>query len=248
MNKAWLVSSLSISVNSSYLNSNSTLNSLLSRTKRSTNALADLDYYGCWCFTDQDYVKGQGEPVDAFDKLCKKLHDDYDTAIGPLPEISCSPSTQKYETSNSGWSVQEITEECETKNSENRCAVFSCIAEGTFITEFFQLLWSGKKPDKRKIHANGFFPEEMCLLEHGHQKLESIPVVAEMQYGCYCRPAFGDKYSRMGTPVDGVDTACQYYQEKLEEIGVLCPGKVSYKSNVVFHGHVDIECESKKIK
>ena len=227
MNKAWFFIFTKISVSFS------------------KNALADLDNYGCWCFTDEDYKKGQGEPVDEFDKICKNLHDQYD--LIQQSNMTCSPSTEDYQSSTT-WTLEEISEECRIKNPNNDCAVGACIAEGHFMAQIFNLLWTGQKPEHDFIHTNGFFPEEMCLLEHGEQNLESVPIISEMQYGCYCRSE-NDKFSRIGDPVDGIDTACKYYQEKLVEIESLCGDQIVYKSNVVFHGHVDIfeledDCES----
>lgn len=121
---------------------------------------------------DAEYIKGQGKPVDAFDQICKNLHDRYDEAIRKSIG-DCDPAGTDYKTSNSGWSIEDITNECTQENGDNTCAVHACIAENAFITEFFTQLWSGKKPQHRHMHEHGFMPEEHCLLRHGEQELFS---------------------------------------------------------------------------
>ena len=63
-----------------------------------TGVLQYLQEYGCWCYFDDIYKKGRGNPVSMIDSACKQLQHGYECAVldGNLEGDSCVPWKVRY--------------------------------------------------------------------------------------------------------------------------------------------------------
>ena len=92
----------------------------------------NIDHYGCWCYFEENFVKGKGKPQDPIDELCKILHDGYECAImdGRQSDgaYECEePWTSDYSTSTA--SASDLPADCRSRN-QDPCAAHTCIVEG----------------------------------------------------------------------------------------------------------------------
>jgi hypothetical protein len=128
--------------------------------------------YGCWCnFLDGNgYVgTGQGEPVDDYDGLCKRLHDNY--ACLRVEESTCDPFNVVYMRPGGQWTVTwlnslktdtsltpaDIVTACNSVNAP-LCERSACIIESKFLHKFYQDIINPSNFENDHIHANGFDP------------------------------------------------------------------------------------------
>lgn len=90
----------------------------------------NIDHYGCWCYFEENFTKGKGQPQDPIDELCKVLHDGYECAImdGEADGYACAePWLSDYSTST--VPASELQSDCRTRN-QDPCAAHTCIVEG----------------------------------------------------------------------------------------------------------------------
>merc|ERR1712000_482931 len=97
-----------------------------------------IDHYGCWCYFDENYVNGRGEPLNRIDNQCKILHDGY--ACAELDDEGCVPYAVDYVSAvhNSlnrtvnGEVVLEnnLRQKCLRLNPHDDCKINACVIEG----------------------------------------------------------------------------------------------------------------------
>jgi len=134
-------------------------------------SIQNLNFYGCWCYFDDDHGRGKSRPVDDVDSLCKTLHDGYECAIADAEEAgnSCVPWEVSY-TSIVGSTANldlSFLERCAAVNPDNDCATWACTVEGSFVENAFALIISGDAVDNDKKHSNDFDTDANCPINKG---------------------------------------------------------------------------------
>lgn len=154
-----------------------------------------LDNYGCWCYF-YDVIpfshdrRGRGQPVDDFDKLCKKLHDAYDCAVIDNDENGlekCVPWEVDYSTIGLFGSIAfgSLEEGCEISNDGDACKTHACLIEANFVSEVIDLVMLNNLIPKYADfkHEHGFDPSEKCgklakIVETGENSVNNFSPVA----------------------------------------------------------------------
>jgi len=127
----------------------------------------NIDHYGCWCYFEENFTKGKGQPQDPIDELCKVLHDGYECAImdGEEDGYACAePWLSDYSTST--VPASELQSDCKTRN-QDPCAAHTCIVEGYFIRSIVSLFIGGTTHRSDILHSTGSFnPETECVAKN----------------------------------------------------------------------------------
>lgn len=132
------------------------------------NAMQQIQAYGCWCqFSDNTYIKGKGTPVDAIDRLCKGLSDNYECAAidGQEENDECNPWDTYYSPPFGSFLAKEhdgVVTECNAMNGEGSCAARACISETVFINRLFHTILRGGKIISAHKHSSDFDPHGDC--------------------------------------------------------------------------------------
>lgn len=130
--------------------------------------MSPLFGYGCWCFFgDIDSQKGRGQPVDAYDEICKDLLQCYRCAMtdGTNEGAECDPFEQEYKTSietggNNG--IDNATSSCQAHNPD-ACSWRTCSCAMMMVARFFQLTFDiNSIYDHSLKHDNGFEYDVQC--------------------------------------------------------------------------------------
>lgn len=129
-----------------------------------------VDHYGCYCYFDEEYKLGKGEPRSLVDSMCKKLHEGYECAImdGLAENEPCEPWSVHY-TPGQISGLPTLHEACWPIN-DNNCARRACAVEGLFVKTAFQTFFDfHTNHGLELLHSNGFDPEAECVVERGRQ-------------------------------------------------------------------------------
>lgn len=130
--------------------------------------------YGCWCyFGDNDHHKARGNPVTPLDRICKRLHQNYECAymdrhvdvVQGRAKSECEPWKTSYvphttTIDGSGdTSGHTLAEQCQINNAlRGDCAVQTCIIEGQFAADFVNMVQTGTlKGVRNKSGQENFF-------------------------------------------------------------------------------------------
>lgn len=130
-----------------------TLRSLLEPGRETGTSLNYLNGYGCWCNFD-NYKAGRGQPKDALDSSCKRLHDNY-LCISEQFKLAgevCEPHQVDYVSSmiyvyiadaifqkivgrmeEAETKKARFEQYCRDKNPGETCATEACLAEAHFL-------------------------------------------------------------------------------------------------------------------
>lgn len=125
------------------------------------STLDQINNYGCWCYFESKHGHGKSKPVNDVDALCKILHEGYDCAMvdAEANGDSCVPWEVDYNTGTAN--LDNLVETCTVKNQntgdQTDCATNSCIVEGYFITNVFQLFISGTSQHNLTYSAFGSY-------------------------------------------------------------------------------------------
>lgn len=127
--------------------------------------LSAVNNYGCWCNFDGHAGTGRGDPVDAMDALCESLQKCYRCTImdSAAEGDTCSPWSEEYVV-NADWADQSIVKQCEMGNPTDNCAFHTCCCETYFLSNIFELLFSGNQGyNPIYKHDNGFDYDGTCV-------------------------------------------------------------------------------------
>jgi len=133
--------------------------------------LAQIDEYGCWCYFDNAYNKGRGQPASLVDATCQQLHNGYKCAIldGETEGEECVPWEASY-LSASQYGEALIEAKCDELNPNDNCAQRACKVEGYFVISMFQAFFD---PDNNHssalLHSNGFDTQTSCPTKQGER-------------------------------------------------------------------------------
>lgn len=112
-----------------------------------------LGGYGCWCrfSPEKQHVRGKGQAKDHIDQLCKNLQLSYECLrmdIFEAEEKWCDPATTTYHYDMTAFMMSglidpsvpsiPISDDCETKNAGDECAIKTCILELTLIHDYIK--------------------------------------------------------------------------------------------------------------
>lgn len=139
-----------------------------------------INNYACWCYFGNNHGKGRGPQQNGIDSQCRILHDGYSCILEDAAdegEENCVPWESEYtEPTGLGWwnkigdNLEEmqaaLRRDCLRKNKRaSNCAKRTCIVEGYFAINLFQLLTSGEKFNRNLKHSRGRFdPLNECLV------------------------------------------------------------------------------------
>ena len=129
--------------------------------------------YGCWCYFEDQYQRGKGDPVDAIDALCKDLHAGYECILRDFdnptrPELSCIPWEVDYNSAYAGGyhplgkEPGHIEDECNRINTVGTCQNAVCRVEGYFMQGYFFEQFFNFGFDAQFNHAT-FDPQANCF-------------------------------------------------------------------------------------
>jgi len=110
--------------------------------------LADIQYYGCWCYLDTNWDTAKGPVQDGLDQECKNLVSNYRCLVLDALDRgeTCDPAIQDYTEYNLFAGSQQVVNECNTNGNElvltnSQCQIDLCIADGTFTLNLFSLMF-----------------------------------------------------------------------------------------------------------
>lgn len=129
--------------------------------------LATIDNYGCWCYFEDEHIKGKGPVVNTVDSYCKTMVYGYECAImdGETTGNTCNtPWDEPYIPHNVAITpVSSVAEQCAANNPGNSCHIWACIVEGHMTEQVFADFISLVVYDPTYKHSNNFFdPEDSC--------------------------------------------------------------------------------------
>ena len=133
-----------------------------------------ISSYGCWCNFDNGigsdaYGLGRSQPLDAFDKACKVLRENY-RCLDIDGEFCDIHNTEFISSIGSGGTTEMDKErlivECAISNANNPCAEKLCQIEGFFVQTIFKHLFQdGMVFDNNLDHKNPNFDfDSSCQL------------------------------------------------------------------------------------
>jgi len=109
--------------------------------------LADIQFYGCWCYLDDTWDIAKGPVQDGLDQECKNLVQNYRCLVLDALERgeTCDPQNQDYTEYNLFGGSEQVVQECNTNGNENdensQCRIDLCIADGQFSLDLFALMF-----------------------------------------------------------------------------------------------------------
>ena len=117
------------------------------------DALAPIWQYGCWCNFDEDLTLGRDQPVDVYDRVCRR----YQLCLrcarrdGKVNGEYCDPVGQNYVAENSIGSSSGVG--CAIAGSSS-CEEHVCLCDQNMLSDFLDLLFSGtgEVPDSSYLH------------------------------------------------------------------------------------------------
>ena len=129
-----------------------------------------INQYGCWCYFEDDYIKGMGQPMDELDKICKDLNQGYRCIILDMEEqgTSCIPYTAPYSSAfgfgkpPTAFDRDSLIAECDLQNPSDECARATCKVEGWFMVQYFNFAMSGGQQTPEYRFGSGFDHDANC--------------------------------------------------------------------------------------
>lgn len=129
--------------------------------------LRQINEYACWCYFDEYFGAGKGQPMDGLDESCKTMAEGYQCAMMDAEEegMTCIPWEVDYTAAD--FLADDINQGCIQNNPGNKCAQRACSIEGSFIANMFSFFFSGGATNLSYLHANGFNPKDSCGVKVG---------------------------------------------------------------------------------
>lgn len=125
-------------------------------------AFSQLQEYGCWCFLGDQHGNGKGQPQDAFDNICQKLHHGT-TCANMIP--GCNTLGMQYQIIASSDSNGDFLLDCETLNNGDACAEATCYLESKFMEGFINEAIQGGSPNLAEYSASNGFDHQRCFTQ-----------------------------------------------------------------------------------
>jgi len=148
--------------------------------------LADIQYYGCWCFLDESWDSGHGPVQDGLDQECKNLVNNYRCLVLDALDRgeTCDPATTDYSQYNLFGGSGDVVGDCANANPTDQCFRDLCVADGTFTLNLFSLMFqqggiAASQPpyDPTMTHSNNsenpgdFDPIDDCkIIQQGYDR------------------------------------------------------------------------------
>jgi len=128
--------------------------------------LTNIDGYGCWCYFNDAVGQGKSKPVDQVDELCRMLQFGYECVTFDNGE-DCSPHSVFYNDAVM-FGLDDIEARCNSMNAAlGQCAIDSCVVEGSFVKNYFDLLSLSADIDPDNKHSNNFDISANCPTQSG---------------------------------------------------------------------------------
>ena len=134
-----------------------------------TSIFNDIDNYGCWCYFGSKWRKGQGKPVDIFDRECHDLVRGYECIYMDTEDENaanpCVPfETQYLEPLQIEFDTPDtvLYDSCTTENNfgndqdKINCRTRTCLVEAFFIRNLAALKVGGANTNDNYLEENNF--------------------------------------------------------------------------------------------
>jgi len=132
-------------------------------------AFSQLQEYGCWCFLGDQHGNGKGQPQDAFDNICQKLHHGT-TCANMIP--GCNTLGMQYQIIASSTPDGDFLLDCTTLNNGDECAEATCYLEAKFMEAFILEGLQGGAPNMNEYSANNGFDRNRCFTQTGQTPVD----------------------------------------------------------------------------
>jgi len=160
-----------------------------------------IQEYGCWCYLGDSHGQGRGQPQDAYDKICQKLHHGMECAA-TIP--GCDPHNQQYQILAESDSNGDFLMDCQTLNAGNECAQATCYLEAHFTSEFVEETFSGVSPDLNTYSIALGFDTKNCHVAPNC----AAAGTCDSEYTEICCGTYADNTRRPIKILDGESKEC----------------------------------------